>query len=356
MKPWLPLLALLTGCLPGLQSVSFERPPSPDNWGPNPVPLEWWYVSGYLPEEGLAFHWALFKAFAPQNFRVGGLQAARLFPGPWHASHVAVTDLRANRKTLEEKFDFALDRTQGASVVRFPPLLIQQEDWRLAQEGESYRLEAGPVQVRLTPLKPAVAHPPGYSGVAETGRMYYVSFTRMRLEGSINGRAVRGEAWMDHQWGDQIGMQGAEAGSLGALWDWFGLHLSSGDDLMLYRVKNRQGEVVQLTGTATDRDGRVREISDLRMVPLMQWTSPTGRTYPVSWQVEAVGLSLRLDPLRLDQELLTASTRVAYWEGAVSGVGTWQEQPVLAHGMGEFVAGGYTPPGSSGLPLQPLNR
>ena len=354
MKPWLVgLLLLLTACLPGLQAVDPNRTPTADNWGPNPSPLEWWYVSGYLPEEGLAFHWALFKAYAPQNLQVGFIQAARLFPGPYHASHIALTDLRSNQKLFQEKFDFAFDRPQGNSIVRYPPLYIQQEDWKLTQEGNVYRLEAGPIQLRLTPLKPAVVHPPGYSGTAETGRMYYVSFTRMSLEGTINGRTVRGEAWMDHQWGDQIGTQGGTATALGALWDWFGLHLSNGDDLMLYRVKNAKGEVVQLAGTIIDREGKIRELSNFKMTPLENWTSPSGRTYTLSWQVEAEGLNLKLDPLRKDQELLTNSTRVAYWESAVSGSGTWQGQTVLAKGMGEFVAGPYNPPGSSGI-LQPL--
>ncbi len=339
------LLIALTGCLPTLQAVDPDRLPAADNWGPNNSPLEWWYVSGYLPEEGLAFHWALFKAYAPQNWQIGIINPAIFFPGPYHASHIAVTDLRTNQKHFEERFDFRPDRPRGDSLVAYPPLRIEQGDWRLLQVGSTYQLSAGSIQVRLTPLKPAVVHPPGYSGTAETGRMYYVSFTRMALEGVIAGRPVRGEAWMDHQWGDQIGNQGGSATGLGALWDWFGLHLSNGVDLMLYRVKNARGEVVQLAATAIDAHGQVRELKNLAMTPRETWTSPSGRSYNLSWQIEAEGLQLRLEPLRKDQELLTASTRVAYWEGPVAGSGTWQGQPIQARGMGEFVAGIYEPPG-----------
>lgn len=346
MRLWpIALLVALVGCLPALQPVDPNRLPSADNWGPNNSPLEWWYVSGYLPDEGLAFHWALFKAYAPQNWQVGILNPAIFFPGPYHASHIAVTDLRTDQKLFEERFDFRTDRPRGDSLVAYPPLRIEQGDWKLVQLGNSYQLSAGPIQVRLTPFKPAVVHPPGYSGTAETGRMYYVSFTRMALEGVIAGRPVRGEAWMDHQWGDQIGSQGGSATGLGALWDWFGLHLSDGSDLMLYRVRNAKGEVVQLAGTATLPNGQIRELANLQMTPLESWISPSGRRYNLSWQVEAEGLSLRLGPLRKDQELLTASTRVAYWEGPVAGTGTWQGQAVQAKGMGEFVAGPYNPPG-----------
>jgi len=357
MRYWLMVLLLaLAGCLPSLQAVDPDRLPTPDNWGPNNAPLEWWYVSGYLPEEGLAFHWALFKAYAPQNWQIGFINPAIFFPGPYHASHIAVTDLRANQKFFEERFDFRTDRPRGDTVVLFPPLRIEQGDWKLIQDGSSYQLSAGPIQVRLTPLKPAVVHPPGYSGTAETGRMYYVSFTRLALEGVIAGRPVRGEAWMDHQWGDQIGSQGGSSPALGALWDWFGLHLSNGVDLMLYRVKNARGEVVQLAATAIDPQGQVRELKNLQMTPLESWTSPSGRNYHLVWQVEAEGLRLRLEPLRKDQELLTSSTRVAYWEGPVVGSGTWQGQGVLAKGMGEFVAGPYNPPGSNFGPFPAQGR
>lgn len=341
MKPLCAgLVLLLVACVPVLQEVDPARPPEAGNWGPNPAAVEWWYVSGYLPDDGIAFHWAIFKGyFTP---RLGPAFFGFLYPGPFHASHLALTDLRADRKLLDERFDFRQDVPRGDAVIEFPPLRIEQGDWKLVQEGASYRLVAGPLDLRLTPRKPAVVHPPGYSGAGEVGRMYYVSYTRLGLEGRINGRAVQGEAWMDHQWGEQL--SGRDA-----LWDWFGLHLSDGSDLMLYRVKKppgagqTDGEVVQLAGSRTDPQGRIAGLRNLRMTPLERWTSPSGRSYALSWRVEAEGLELELAPVRRDQELLTTSTGVAYWEGPVRGRGTWQGSPVEARGMGEFVAGTYSP-------------
>ena len=330
------ILLALVGCVPTLQSFDPKRLPEASNWGPNPAAVEWWYVSGYLPEEGMVFHWAFFKGYFTPRFTLGPIPLGVFFPGPFHASDLAVTDLKANTKLFDERFDFSPDKPRGDSIVEYPPLRLEQGDWKLVQEGQSYRLSAGPLDVRLTPLKPAVVHPPGYSGTPEVGEMYYVSFTRLELEGRINGRSVKGQAWMDHQWGGQFAGQDA-------IWDWFGLHLSNNVDLMLYRVKDRTGKVVQVFGSATGGDGSIREIPNLRMTPLETWTSPSGRRYALSWQVEGDGLNLKLDPVRKDQELLTTSTRVAYWEGAVAGSGTWQGQVVQAKGMGEFVAGVYNP-------------
>lgn len=326
------IAVLLVACAPKLSLVDPGRPPAPDVWGPQAAPLEWWYVSAYLPEEGWAFHWAFFKAYTQLRPDIGNTLLGALNPGPFHVSHIAVTDLRSDKKVFVERSD----APRGDSVVRYPPLRLEQGDWKLWQEGEAYRLTGAGLDLRLTPRKPPVTHPPGYSGTEETGRMYYVSYTRLVLEGTYQGRSLRGEAWMDHQWGSQLAGRSAT-------WDWFGLQLSNGGEVMLYRVKNAAGEVVQLAGTWIGPDGQVSELKNVRMTPHEAWISPSGRTYTLSWSVEGEGFSLSLDPLRKDQELLAASSQVAYWEGPVSGAGTWQGQAVTAKGMGEFVAGPYLP-------------
>ncbi len=330
------LILLLGGCLPRLETFDPQRQPDPAYWGPHAAPVEWWYISSYLSEEGLAFHWALFKGYPTTRYSLAGVPLGIFFPGPYHASHIALTDLRANSKIFEERFDFAYDRVKGDSTVSYPPLRLEQGDWKLLEQGQKLRLEAGPLKLTLTPLKPAVVHPPGYSGTSEVGRMFYVSYTRLALEGSIAGRAVRGEAWMDHQWGDQFSGQDA-------LWDWFGLHLSNNAEVMLYRVKDRDGKVVQLAGTLTLPDGRIQALSNLQMVPQSTWNSASGFTYSLSWQVSSDQFSTTLQPLRLEQELLSQSTRVAYWEGPVVGAGTLEGQRVGVKGMGEFVGGVYNP-------------
>jgi predicted secreted hydrolase len=205
------------------------------------------------------------------------------------------------------------------------------------QEGNVYRLSAGPLNLTLTPRKGPVVHPPGYSGTPEVGRLYYQSITRLDVGGTValpggETREARGQVWLDHQWGDQ--QPGAQA-----RWDWFGLHLSDGSDLMLYRVRDASGKVVQVAGSRVDQAGVAREVPGVTMTPGRVYRSPSGREYALGWDVKAEGLALTLDAVRDEQELLTKNTSVAYWEGPVRGQGTLNGEPITAEGMGEFVGG-----------------
>jgi predicted secreted hydrolase len=322
---------LLSSCLPAAQKFNFEQSPDPLEWGPKPAQMEWWYLSSYMPEEQLSFHWAFFKVNAKGT--------------PYYAGHIAVSDL----KTGQVKF---VENPYQTTNFRFPPLYLEQgtheqdregKHWTLGQKQNpdpssnpssnpsSYVLNAGPLQLQLEPLKNAVVHPPGYSGTLEVGRMFYQSNTRLEVSGKIGERKVKGIAWMDHQWGDQIPGQGA-------IWDWMGLHLSNGNDLMLYRVKTLEGQVVHLFGSWVDTAGVAHTVQNLSMVPKRIYTSKTNRNYLVDWEVKADLFSLELKAVQDNQELLSNTSGVAYWEGAMQGQGTWDGTPIEAHGMGEFVS------------------
>jgi len=191
------------------------------------------------------------------------------------------------------------------------------------------------VDLLFLPEKPPVVHPPGYSGTEATGRMYYQSYTRARAQGRVLWEGVEGEAWLDHQWGEQLS-------GVSATWDWFGLHLSDGSELMAYQVKDREGRVVQVLGSRVDPLGRAEAV-ELAFVPLEAWQSPSGRTYTLSWRLKGPELDLVLRPLFQEGEILSRTTRVAYWEGPVVGKGSFRGYSVQARGMGEFVAGAFRP-------------
>ncbi|GAA6755957.1 attH protein [Thermus sp. 2.9] len=328
MKRLLPLALLLSACAPLLLGVDPGRLPDPGDWDPKPAPLEWWYASGFAGP--YAFHFAFFKAYPPPAYRILGLPGS-LF-GPFHAAHLALTDLRTGERRFLEVADQDLLAPRGRAE---PGPRLWVGDWRFGREGEGFALQAGPLALFLLPEKPPVVHPPGYSGTEATGRMYYQSYTRARAWGRVLGEEVIGEAWLDHQWGEQFA-------GLEATWDWFGLHLSDGSELMAYQVKDAQGRVVQVLGSRVDPLGRVDAL-DLAFVPLEAWKSPSGRVYTLSWRLEGADLDLTLRPLFRDGEILSRTTRVAYWEGPVAGEGRLKGYPVRARGMGEFVAGTFRP-------------
>ncbi|MFN4070474.1 MAG: lipocalin family protein [Thermus caldifontis] len=323
-----PLALLLSACAPLLVGVDPQRLPNPRDWDPKPAPLEWWYASGWV--EPYAFHFAFFKAYPPPSFRILGLPG-NLF-GTFHAAHLALTDLRTGERVFLEVSDQDLWAPRGRAE---PGPSLELAGWRFYREGEGFRLVAGPVDLAFFPRKPPVVHPPGYSGTEETGRMYYQSYTRAEALGRILGQEARGEAWLDHQWGEQLS-------GLSTTWDWISLHLSDGSELMAYQVKDAQGEVVQVLGSRVDPLGRVEGV-ELRFLPLEAWKSPSGHTYTLAWRLVGPGLDLEVRPLFPEGEILSRTTRVAYWEGPVAGEGVLMGYPVRARGMGEFVAGPWRP-------------
>jgi len=110
--------SLMTACMPAPQAFDPARQPTPADLGAQNSATEWWYVSGFLPESELAFHWAQFKV----NYR--GL--------PYHAGHLAIVDLNTGKLNLLE------NESQRASFG-FPPLKVEQGSWALVQEADGGR-------------------------------------------------------------------------------------------------------------------------------------------------------------------------------------------------------------------------
>ncbi len=139
-----------------------------------------------------------------------------------------------------------------------------------------------------------------------------------KSDSSPTAVAVTGQLWMDHEFGNQ-GLSGSHFG-----WDWWGLPLPGGDALMLYRIRDADGNPIpQSEGTFIRADGttvRLRR-DDVKVTVTGEWTSPaSGIRYPHGWKIAVphLKLSLTVTPVRDDQELRTGrSTRVTYYEGAV---------------------------------------
>jgi predicted secreted hydrolase len=246
-----------------------------------------------------------------------------------HLAHFALTDVREGSFRFGERVSRAGPGLAGASSDALRAWVL---DWSAAAEGESFALTArdGGVAINLTlrPRRPPVLH--GSGGLSRKGpapgqASWYVSLTELETSGTVRPGdgvevAVRGVSWFDHEFGS-----GQLADDL-AGWDWFGLRLSDGSALMIYRLRRRDGtEAPASAGTLVEADGTVRHLArdEVAIEPLATWKSPhSGARYPSRWRVlvPAAGIALELSPLLPDQELRTArTTGVTYWEGAVAG-------------------------------------
>jgi predicted secreted hydrolase len=180
------------------------------------------------------------------------------------------------------------------------------------------------LELDLVPQKPLVLH--GQGGVSVKGpepgnASAYMSWTRLETRGRItfagDTLAVRGESWFDHEWGSsQLG-----EGVVG--WDWFGLRLDDGRELMLYRLRDENGNATAASSaTLVERDGRARTFASREIA--IEVRARAAR-YPTRWSVRIAAAALDLDVAAEVEDCEIdgrASTGVTYWEGPVAVTGS----------------------------------
>ncbi len=310
---------------------------------------EWWYYTGHLHSKNgrsFGFELTFFRRAVPP-------EEIKTLPSKWsinhlYLAHFAVTDITGKRFHFSEKFSREGLGKAGADESR---LRVWIDDWRAEAAADPTGLhtlvardETHALALTLRPTKPLVTH--GAAGISRKGKdagqaSHYYSFTRLETAGSltINGEEfeVSGLSWMDHEFGS------SELGADQVGWDWFSIQLEDNTELMLYRMRRKDGSSdLASSGTAVSPDGRTRhlEVSDFQIESTGTWTSPESKaTYPSRWRLTFPSLDLVLDvtPLLADQELRTSrSTKVSYWEGAVAITGTKQGQPVKGQGYVEL--------------------
>jgi predicted secreted hydrolase len=186
--------------------------------------------------------------------------------------------------------------------------------------------EAGQVELALTVARGRGPILQGDGGLSRKGpepgnASYYYSFTRMPTQGRLvlGGQRfeVSGESWLDREWSTSA--LGPEL----AGWDWLALHLSDGRDLMVYRLRRKDGRpAAESRATLIAPDGTTRLFGPeaFRLTPRSWWVSPRGGRYPIAVTIEipAADLHLETRPLLEDQELPLS---FRYWEGAVTAQG-----------------------------------
>jgi predicted secreted hydrolase len=304
---------------------------------------EWWYFTGNLAaEDGRHF------GFQLTFFRVALSPDATPRESAWATNqawmaHFTLTDTEGRRFHAAERLARGALGLAGAEASTFR---VWVDDWEAASRAPAdafpLRLRASDgdvaVELVLSSTKPRVLQ--GEQGWDRKGpepgnASYYYAYTRLAAEGSVRTRDVRfevtGTAWMDREWSTSA--LGADLEG----WDWLSLQLSDGRDLMLYRLRRKDGSAGAFSkGALILPDGSriALSVHEFALEPRRWWTSPaTGVRYPVAWSVEipSQGLSLDVEP-RIDDQELDLSVR--YWEGAViargrAGAGTVTGQGYL---------------------------
>jgi predicted secreted hydrolase len=281
--------------------------------------IEWWYLTGHLfAADGRRFGYqaTFFRSAAPDK-------TTHL-----HLAHMALIDVATGRFYHQERLNregwdagsstSTLDVHNGPWSLRFTDETAERMELR-----GGIRAEAG-FNFTLTPDKPLVIF--GENGVsrkgaAPTAASYYLTFPRLRTEGTLTigteTFAIAGESWMDHE----ISSSQLDKNQVG--WDWVSVHFKDGRELMFYRLRLRDGLSDPASSlTWVDAVGRTQK-SDFKWDVIDRWTSPTtGAVYPIRVRLTTTDpstgklIALILDPLAKNQELTGNLGGIPYWEGA----------------------------------------
>jgi predicted secreted hydrolase len=343
------ILFLLAPFLSAVTGYHYQFPA--DHFNHSAYQTEWWYYTGNLHDQS-GHRYGFELTFFRQAIQLP--QTALDSTGPtWrpdqiYLAHLALTDIDGREFFHAERVNRAGPGLAGSDLgSRKYWNGNWQVYWKNLATGEQ-QLQAVSERFALTltlsSLKPPIIH--GKDGVSQKGpapgeASHYISFTRLSAAGDLtydsSSQKVTGLAWMDHEFFTQ------PPNPTLAGWDWFAIQLANNEELMLYRLRNKSGEISPYSsGTYVDSSGAAHHLTadETILTPGRLW-----RKYPVEWQIAIPSLGLQLtEKTTLDnQELSTPSSpSPSYWEGAVTYSGTIHRQPI--QGIGYLEMTGYAEP------------
>ena len=355
---WILLLALgLSTSLLSFEPVApdYEYSFPRDHFAHPEFRTEWWYYTGNVAStEGRRFGFELtfFRMALEEEPADGGSWAIR----DLYLAHLALSDIDGSRFYRRERLnrsgpglagaDFGQGRIwNGNWQIRWPAPKDPLGRQHLQATSDDFALD-----LELKPRKPAVIHgPDGVSRKSsEPGHAsHYISFTRLAVSGKVRvgeeTHSVSGSAWMDHEFFSD----GLAADQVG--WDWMSIQLENNTELMLYRLRRRDGTADPFSsGTYVDAGGRAQHLTaeDFVMEPGGVWRSPeTAGRYPLQWKVSVPSLQTVLEcRTDLSSQEIVSRRQVGpnYWEGAVTFNGLVGDAQI--RGVGYLEMTGYDKP------------
>ena len=297
---------------------------------------EWWYITGNLEtSRGRQF------GFQVTFFRIAlAPQASTKRQSNWATSHVwmahvAVTDPAQQRHLSHERFAREAMQLAGTDSS---PFRVWVGDWVLSADTTdlpwdlNIKTDDFELAFEFDPLtSPMLQGEQGLSQKsAEPGNAsYYYSLSRLDTRGTLRlgdtAYPVSGLSWLDREWSS------SSLGSDQSGWDWFSMQMDDGTDLMLYRLRDHQGNTNPHSGGSLLGSGQHQtrlKSNDFVLTPKRWWQSESGAKYPVMWELEVKfanqqGSTNNQGPLKkqwtveavLDDQEMKLS--VNYWEGMV---------------------------------------
>ena len=313
----------------------------PKDHGPHPsFRQEWWYWTFVLwrdhgaqqpPDHAAEFGAQLVffrRALAPTP-EPEGWRATQVY-----MSHFAVTHVAASAHKHKETLSRAMP---GARIVERQPFSIRMPGVSVVSLAQAFAplqvaAEASgmSLDVRLDASKPPLLQGEnGFSAKSEDAASHYYSMPRLSVRGKLGWASeevpVLGWAWLDREWSSQELPRGLVG------WDWMALNLTSGSEIMLYRLVRTDGSR-DAYNYAVHRDaaGRLTQFKSeaFTMRPLRE-IEIEGQDFAVEWQVKIDGLGEFHVEAAVDDQYL--ATTIGYWEGLVR----------VADRSGRYIGDGY---------------
>lgn len=307
------------GFAPVVQGLPLEFPR--DHGAHSDFRIEWWYLTANLQDSSGAQYgaqWTLFRQAMIPGMKDSGWDSRQLWMG-----HAAVTSANSHR------FAERLARGGvGQAGVEASPFHAWIDSWDMRGGNRFSSATVSPLSVaavgsefelslQLNSSKPLVLQgDAGYSKKSERGQAsYYFSQPFFSSTGrlTLGDRSVEvsGQAWMDREWSSQP-LASDQTG-----WDWFSLHLDSGEKVMLFRLRQSDGGSY-FAGNWITEDGRSTQLSP-NSITMKQTalSNVEGRKVPTSWSIAIVGRDFKIDTVPLNRRSWMG-TRFAYWEGPIT--------------------------------------
>jgi predicted secreted hydrolase len=302
---------------PFLQPGPGDRLRFPDDWGPHPQHrIEWWYLTANLKTangEPVGVQWTQFRQAIEPRPASEQPPAAELWPlqAAWMA-HAAVS-LKSEHR-FAEKFARG-DIGQAGAVAS--PLDIWLDDWRLTvQPDGALRLQVNTPEWGYDLLlrvqgEPVVHGDQGFSAKSASGEgSMYFSLVDIAISGELTlkgeTQTVTGRGWFDREWSSQF----LKAGQQG--WDWFALHLESGDKLMAFRLRDGSGSFQSGTWIPENGDPVSLSPEELSLQEL-DWRN----NVPVRWRLSIPAYQVDLELSAPPGDYLNRGL-FPYWESPVT--------------------------------------